>query len=188
MYAASLGSAMGPPWQMTIMSGRTERPAAMMALIFYAVIKGERGLGADGALGGKTHMGNEYVRTGFGHGLCLLGIEYVGAGEHVKLMCLSDHLDLKAVAHAGLFEVLAEYTVDQADGREILDAVEALILELLEVDVHHAEGVCAAYAGEDRSVLNDGEHLCAHLNNELVCIAIGQQSCEGAAACHTVTA
>lgn len=54
--------------------------------------------------------------------------------------------------------------VYEADGREVLDSVEAHVLELLEVDVHDAEGVGAADAGEDGGVLDDGQHLCAHLD------------------------
>ena len=37
----------------------------------------------------------------------LVGVEDVGRGQQVQLARQRDHLDLEAVAHAGLFEVLA---------------------------------------------------------------------------------
>ena len=53
--------------------------------------------------------------------------EDVGRGQQVQRAGARDHLDLEAVAHAGLFEVGAEGAVDQADGREVLHAGEAQV-------------------------------------------------------------
>ncbi len=103
-----------------------------------AVVKSKSGLGTDGTLGGKTHVGDENIGTCLSHGLRLFGVEHVRAGQHVKLMRLAYHLYLKTVAHAGLLKILAEYAVDKTDGREVLHAVEALCLELTEVNVHPA--------------------------------------------------
>ena len=53
-----------------------------------------------------------------------------------------------AVAHPGLLEVLPEGAVEQADGREVLDAGEADPLQLVEEDGHQPERVGAADAGQ----------------------------------------
>ena len=103
-------------------------------------------------------------------------------------MSLGDHVDLKAVAHAGLLKVLAEHAVDKAHGREVLHAVEALILQLGQVLLHDAERVGAADAGENRGVLHDGQHLGAHLDDDLVRVAVGKQARERAAAGHAEAA
>ena len=133
-------------------------------------------------------MRDKAVRARFGHCTRLLCVEDVGAGHHIQLMRLADHIDLKAVAHAGLLQILAEHAVDQADGREVLHAVKALRLQLLQVDVHHAEGVRAAHTGEHRCLFNDRQNLVAHFHHDLVRVAIGKQAGKGAAASHTETA
>ena len=49
-------------------------------------------------------------------------------------LCLGDEVDFEAVAHAGLFQVLAQHAVDKPDGREILDAGETHGLQLVQQD------------------------------------------------------
>ena len=57
------------------------------------------------------------------------------------------------VAHAGLFEVLAEHAVDQPDGREVLHPGEAEPLQLRQEDLGHVERIGGVDAGEHRRVL-----------------------------------
>ena len=154
----------------------------------HAVVERARGLGADRAAGGEAHVRDDDVGAGLGHRGRLLLVEDVRAGEHVELVRLGDHVDLKAVAHAGLLEVLAEHAVDEAHGREVLHAVEALVLQLGQVLLHDAERVGAADAGENRGVLHDGQHLGAHLDDDLIRVAVGKQTRERAATGHAETA
>ena len=132
-------------------------------------------------------MRHQNIRARLGHCLRLLRIEYVGAGQHVQLMGFAHHLDLQAVAHAGLLQILPEDAVDQADRREVLHSVEALRFELLEVDVHYTERIRSAYARQHRSMLDDRENLGAHLHHDLVGVAIGQKPGQRAAPRHAVT-
>ena len=68
-YDASSGVEIGPPWQSTITSSRTDRAAADHVVdAFDAVDEGERGLGADRAAGREAHVADDDVGTGFGHG------------------------------------------------------------------------------------------------------------------------
>ena len=132
----------------------------------------------------KAHVGNDDVCAGLGHCCCLFFIEDIRAGKHVELVSLGNHIYLKAVAHAGFFEVLTERTVDKANSGEVLNAVEALLLKLGQVLLHYAEGVGAAYASEHGGVLHNRQNLGAHFNNNLVCIAVGKQASKRAAASH----
>ena len=151
------------------------------------IVEGARGFCADGAARGEAHVGNDDIGACLGHVNGLLLIEYVGAGEHIELMRLGDHLDLKVVAHAGFFQVLAEHAVDQANRGKVLNAVEALLLQVFQVLFHYAERVGAAYAGKHGGVLNNRKNLYAHLHNDLVCVAVGKEARQRAAACHAET-
>jgi len=92
-------------------------------------------------------VGDEDVGAGPGHVRGLLLVEHVRRSEQVHLMREADHVDLEAVAHAGLLEVGAEHAVDEADGGEVLDSGEADVLHLLEEVGHHSERVGAVDAG-----------------------------------------
>jgi hypothetical protein len=46
------------------------------------------------------------------------------------------------------------------------------------------ERICAVDAGEHGNVLDDGQNLAAHLDHEVVGVAVGEQSGEGASARH----
>ena len=100
-------------------------------------------------------------------------------------MRLADHVHFQPISHAGLLQVLAEYTVNQAHGREVLHAVEALGFEFLQVNIHDAEGVGATHTGQYRGVFDDGQHFIAHFHDDLIGVAIGQQAGQRAAARHT---
>ena len=60
----------------------------------------------------------------------LVGVEDVGRGQEVERVGGGDHVDLEAVAHAGLLEGGAHGAVEEADGREVLHAGEAHGLQL----------------------------------------------------------
>jgi len=87
-------------------------------------------LRADIPLGGQPHVGHQQVGAGLGHGHGVLLAEDIGAGEHVELVGQSDRLDLQVVTHPRLLQVLAEDTVDQPHGGEVLDPIEAYLLQL----------------------------------------------------------
>ena len=112
--------------------------------------------GADRAARGQPHVRHEHVGAGLGHRDRGLDVEDVGRGQQVALGGQPDHVDLEVVAHAGLFEVLPEHAVEQADGREVLDAGEAHGLQLVEEPVHEPERVGAVDPGEDRRVATTG--------------------------------
>jgi hypothetical protein len=121
-----------------------------------AVLERQRGLGADGAARGQAHVGDDDVRAGVGHGLGLGLVEHVRRGQHVLGASQPDQVDLQAVAHAGLLEVLADLAVEEAHGREVLDAGEAQGLEVVEERVEQAEGVGAVDAASTGVRLTTG--------------------------------
>jgi len=71
----------------------------------------------------------------------LVVVKDVGRSEQVHAPGPADHIHLRVVAHAGLFEVSAEVAVDQADSGEVLHAAESDIPELPEEPLDRAEGV-----------------------------------------------
>ena len=101
-------------------------------------------------------------------------------------MRCADHLDLEAVAHPGLLEVLAEQAVDQADRREVLDAGEAELPELAQEHGHEPERIGPADAGEHGRVPHDRQHLGRHLDDDRVRVAVGHHARQRAAAGHPV--
>src|SRR6185295_12175576 len=50
------------------------------------------------------------------------------AGQHVQHVGVADHVHFQPVAHAGLLQVDPHLTIEQADGREVLYAVEPDLL------------------------------------------------------------
>ena len=78
----------------------------------------------------------------------------------------------------------AEDAVDQADGGEVLDAVEAHRLQLAQEDRHDAERIGAADAGQHRRVADDRQHFPRHVQDDRVGVAVGHQAGEAAAAGH----
>ena len=64
----------------------------------------------------QAHVRDDDVGACARHVGGLLLVEHVGAGEHVKLVRLADHVHLELVTHARFLEVLAERAVDEADG------------------------------------------------------------------------
>jgi hypothetical protein len=148
----------------------------------------QRRLGADVARRGQAHVRDDDVRAGRGHRAGLLLAEHVRAGEHPLLAGLPYHLDLLVVAHPRLLEVLPEpaVLVDETHSGEVLDAREASPFEVLDEHVHLAKRVGPVDAREDGRVLDDGDDLVAHLDDDLVGVAVGEQAGERPAAVHSV--
>ena len=71
---------------------------------------------------------------------------------------------------------------------EVLHPGEAQHLQLIEEDVHVAEGIGAVDAGEHGRPSYDREHLAGHLQHDRVGVAIGHQPGERTAAGHAVAA
>ena len=71
----------------------------------------------------------------------------------------ADDVHLELVAHARLFERLAHVAVEEADGREVLDAGEAERAQLLQEELRHDERIGAVDAGEHRRLLDDRQDL-----------------------------
>ena len=67
-----------------------------------------------------------------------------------------DHVDLEAVAHAGLLEGGSHRAVEEPDSGEVLHAGEAESLEVGEEGIEQEEGIGAVDAGEDRRVATTG--------------------------------
>ena len=82
----------------------------------------------------------------------------------------------------------AEDAVDQADGREVLHAVEAHGLQLAQEHRHDPERIGAADAREHRRVAHDRQHLARHVDDDGVGVAVGQEAGEAAAAGHAEAA
>ena len=149
-----------------------------------SLLQRQGGLRSDGSGRGQPHVGHQDVSPGAGHIPRLLLVEHVGRGEQVQLVGHADHVDLRAVAHPSLLQVRPEHPVDQADGREVLDAGEADLLDLAQEIAHHTEWVCAVDPCQHRRVPNYRQHLIRHLHDDRVGVAIGQQSRQGAAPSH----
>ncbi len=150
------------------------------------LLEGEGRRGPDRALRGQPHVGHDHVRAGLRHRARLVGVEDVRRRQEAGGMGGPDHVDLEAVAHARLFEVLAELAVAQADGREVLDAREADPLDLLQEDGHQAERIGATDAGQDRGLAHDRQDLAGHLHDDRVGVAVGHAAGQRAAAGHPV--
>ena len=117
-------------------------------------------------------MRHEDVGTRSRHRRRLVVVEGVGRRQEVTLVREPDHVDLAAVAHAGLLQPGAKHAVDQSDRREVLHAAEADPAELVKEDGHQAERIGPAHAREHRSVVHDREHLTRHVDDDLVRVAV----------------
>ncbi len=90
--------------------------------------------GADRPFCGQSHVRDQKVCACFCHGLRLVFIEDIRAGEQVQVMRSSNHLDFLGVSHAGFLEALAELTIDQPHRRKVLHSGKA---ELFQVAKKH---------------------------------------------------
>ena len=148
------------------------------------LLEGDGRLRADRARGGQAHVGHEDVGARPGHVSGLLLVEDVRRGDEIELVGHADHVDLVAVAHAGLLEIRAEDPVDEADGREVLHAGEADLLDLPEEVGHDPERIGAVDAGQHRGALDHGQDLVGHLHDDGIGVAVGEQPGQGAATGH----
>src|SRR5690606_13237918 len=98
------------------------------------------------------------------------------------------HVDFQAVAHAGLFQVLTELAIKEADGGKGLHAAKAGRVDIAQKELHHAEGIGAADACEDWRVLDDGNHLAGHVHHNGVGVAVRHHAAQRAAASHAKAA
>jgi len=112
----------------------------------------------------------------------------VKAGQHIEGVSLADHVHFQAVAEARLLAVGADSPVEEANGREVLDAVEAHRLQLAQEDGHQTERIGAVDAGQDRCVAHHGQHLARHVHHDGVGVSVGEDSGHAAAPCHAVAA
>jgi hypothetical protein len=100
----------------------------------------------------------------------------------------SSSLNTYGVPHAGLLQVLPEHAVDEPDRREVLHSGEAHRLELAQEHVRQVERVGPVDAREHRRVPDDREHLVGHLHDDIVGVAVRQQTGQRAPTGHPVAA
>ena len=151
-----------------------------------SLLKRERRVRADRAAGGQAHMRHQHVGPGLGHRRSLSGVEDIRAGQHAQPVGLANHIDLQAVAHAGLLKVGPKAAVEQADGREVLHPIEAHSLNLAQEDRHEPKGVGATDPGQHQGALNDRQHLAGHIDHNRVGVAVGQHPGQAAPPGHAV--
>src|SRR5439155_24031761 len=97
---------------------------------------------------------------------------------------LANHVHFQTVTHLRFFEPLAKAAVDEADGGEVLHAAEAGRLHFAQEQLHDAERIGAADAGEHGGVLDDRQYLAGHIHDNLIGVAIRHHAAEAAAAGH----
>src|SRR5262249_22506710 len=111
-------------------------------------------------------------------------VEHVRAREQAKLGCLADHVHFQAVAHVGFFESLPHGAVDETDGGKVLHAAEADRTDIAKEQLHDAERIGAADAGEHGGLAAGGEHFGGNIKADLVGVAVRHHAAEAAAAGH----
>ncbi len=107
-------------------------------------------------------------------------------GEQVELTRFADHVHFQAIAHPGLFQVLSEYTVDQADGWKVLDAAESHFFKLFQEMGHQPEWVCSAHPCKYRRIPDDGQYLTSHFDDYCIGVAVRQHPSQRSASSHTI--
>ena len=169
---------------------RVDRPARIAYFLhaFDAIIQCQCSLCANAAFGGETHMCDQNIGARFGHCLCLIYIKYIWSGKQIHFMGFADHINLQAIPHICFLKILAEHTINESYGWEVLYTDKSHILELAKEYIHNPERIGTAYASQHRCVLHNRKNLAAHINNDLIGIAIGKQTGQGAAPCHSVPA
>ena len=87
-----------------------------------------------------------------------------------------DHVDLLAVAHAGLFQVARNMPSISPTVGKFCTPAEARVLHVEQEALHHAERVGAAHAGQHGRVLDDRQHLAGHVHDDGVGVAVGHHA------------
>jgi len=70
-------------------------------------------------------MGDDNVGARLRHLHRIIGRKHVRCREQIEFVSDADQVDFVFEPHPGLFQILPEDTVDEADGREILDSRES---------------------------------------------------------------
>ena len=84
----------------------------------------------------QSDVGDDLVRSGCHHRASLHGVEDVWRGEQVHFVRQTDQLNFALERHARRFKVLAKHSIDESDGREVLNAGEAELAQLPEKGRH----------------------------------------------------
>ena len=118
------------------------------------------------------------------HGFGFVLIEDIRGGKQIQLVGCFDHVNLEAKAHAGLFQVLSEHAVAQTHSGKVLHTGEPYLLDLFEEQIHHAEGICSAYAGQHGRVLDHRQNFIGHFHDDAVGVAVGHTAGQRTSASH----
>ncbi len=141
---------------------------------------------ANAAACGEAHVRNDHVGPRPRHRHRFIGGKHIRRGQHVALMGFADHVDFKPIAHAGLFKVLAEHAIKQANRRKILHPGKAQRLQVIKQMIHDRKGIRAVHPRQHRRMPHDGQHLARHFLHNVIGIAIGQQPRQRAPPRHAV--
>ena len=153
-----------------------------------AIVERLRALRANRTARRHAHVRDDQIGAGIGHALRLGGVEDIRRGEQVHLVRQPDDVHFELIAHAGFLEGLPHVAVEQADGRKVLHAGKAERLQLFEEEAGNDERVGAVDAGEHGRPLHDGQDLVGHLLDDLVGVAVREQSGRAAAPGHPIAA
>ena len=119
-------SAIGPPWQSTSRSSRIDLLASTMAATSATQSSSDRAVRAPiDPLVVSPMWATMMSAPALSKQPCLLGVKGVRRGEQVELMGQGDAVDFPREAHTRLFQSQAKRSIDQADGRKILDPGKA---------------------------------------------------------------
>ncbi len=140
------------------------------------VIQRGGGFRPDITAGGQTHMRHEDIRTGSGHGNGIFTAEDIRCGQQIFFMCLADHLHFQRITHAGFFQIGAEFTVDQADCREVLHAGKPGGFDIVQEFIKLTERIRAVDTRQNRRMFHDRQHFFCHIHDDFVGITVSQQT------------
>lgn len=113
-------------------------------------------------------MRYQQIGSGLHHFTRLLFIEYVRTGEQAELVRPGDHLDFRGETHTGFFQVQTEYSIDEANGRKILNPREPCLTQLTQKDIHQPERGGTADAGEHRRMPHNRQDLTRHVQDDCI--------------------
>jgi hypothetical protein len=103
--------------------------------------------GADCPFCRPSHVRDQKVCACSCHGLCLIFIEDIRAGEQVQLVRSRNHLNFLGVSHAGFLETFAEATIDQPHRRKVLHSGKAHLFEVAKKQIHDSKRIGSTDAG-----------------------------------------
>ena len=122
-------------------------------------------------------MSDDGVCPGFRHGFRFLRSGNVDDGKDVHLACQCDGIDFFLNRHAGFLKCLAEVSVDDGVGGEVVHTGEAHIFDFKKVVPHAAARVGAVDTADHRDFVDDGEDLeLADFHGDGIGVIVGHQS------------